>query len=640
MAISFVNKSAFASGTAGLTVGAVASVQADDLILLFAESANENIATPTGFTQVTNSPVSTGTAAAIGGVRLAVFYQWATGADTTTTVADSGNHTTAIKMAFRGVDTTTPFDATPVSGIKATASTTATFPGITTTTANAWIVHASGLDLDAASTATTGAATNANLTDITERHDQTISGGVGGGLVVITGTKATAGATGNTTATVTSTIQVYLTMALREQALVELFGDGAASETGADAASGAGEVLVQGGGATAEVGGDAASASGTVSDPAIVGSGAALEAGVDAAAGAGLVLVRGSGAGTEAGADAATGAGDVFVQGAGSAAETGADAAAAAGLVLVQGAGAATEAGQDVAEGAGGLTAVVTGSGAAVESGQDTAAADGRVIVQGAGVLAEVGADAAASVGGALVSGEGSAQELGQDVAAAVGTLAIVATGSGAVVEVAQDSAAGLGAVLVSVTGAAQELSADEAASLGQVLVRGQGAVVEQGDDVALAGGGVVTVAGGYANVVEQGADTVDGYVLPGYVEPGFVAGVSGTVGTAFTITGAQALLLRRLCQLHGLLEPLLVGPTERRAGDLVQSVTEVGDAVTIATIGGHDTFQGQPGQMIEELAALHGLTAELTVTARGRQAGAVVQTFTSEGATTRVTRQ
>lgn len=216
MAITFVNKSAFASGTAGLTVGAVASVVADDLILLFAESANENIATPSGYTQVTGSPVSTGTAASAGGVRLAVFYQWATGADTTTSVADSGNHTTAIKIAYRGVDKTTPFDATPVTGIKTPASTSSSFPGITTTTANALIVHASGLDLDAASTATTGAATNANLTGITERHDQTISGGVGGGLVIIEGTKATAGATGNTTATVTSTIQVYLTMALRE----------------------------------------------------------------------------------------------------------------------------------------------------------------------------------------------------------------------------------------------------------------------------------------------------------------------------------------------------------------------------------------------------------------------------------------
>lgn len=236
MAISYVNKSAFASGTGALSVGAVSGVVADDLILLFVESANQNITTPSGFTQVTNSPVSTGTAAAAGGVRLAVFYRFATGADGTTSVADSGDHTTAIKMAFRGVNTTTPFDATPVSGVKTPASTTATFPGITTATANAWIVHASGLDRDAASTTTVGTATNANLTGITERHDQTISSGVGGGLVVITGTKATAGATGNTTATVTSTIQVYLTLALREAAPVQAL-QASISATGAVSAT-------------------------------------------------------------------------------------------------------------------------------------------------------------------------------------------------------------------------------------------------------------------------------------------------------------------------------------------------------------------------------------------------------------------
>lgn len=96
MAITFVNKSAFASGTAALTVGAVASTQADDLILLFVESANQAITAPSGYTEVTGSPVSTGTANAAGGVRLGVFYAWATGADTTTSVADTGDHTTAI----------------------------------------------------------------------------------------------------------------------------------------------------------------------------------------------------------------------------------------------------------------------------------------------------------------------------------------------------------------------------------------------------------------------------------------------------------------------------------------------------------------------------------------------------------------
>lgn len=217
MAISYVGKSTFASGTAGLTVAAVSGVVANDLILLFVESANQAITTPTGYTIVTGAQVSAGTAAAAGGMRLNVFYRFATGADGTVTVADTGDHTTAIKLVFRGVNLTTPFDATPVTGTKTTASTTATFPGITTATTNAWVVLASALDLDAASTATTGAPTNGNLTGLTERHDQTVTSGFGGGIVLITGTKAVAGATGNTTATVTNTQQVYVTLALRQQ---------------------------------------------------------------------------------------------------------------------------------------------------------------------------------------------------------------------------------------------------------------------------------------------------------------------------------------------------------------------------------------------------------------------------------------
>lgn len=217
MAISFVAKSAFASGTAGLTVGAVSGTQADDLILLFVESANQAVTTPSGYTAVSGAQITAGTAAAAGGMLLNVFYKWATGADSSTTVADTGDHTTAIKLAYRGVDTTTPFDATPTTGTKTTASTSSSYPSITTATANALVVYASALDLDSASTATTSAQANANLTSLTERHDQTVASGFGGGIVITDGFKASAGASGAMTATVTSTQQVYVTLALRPQ---------------------------------------------------------------------------------------------------------------------------------------------------------------------------------------------------------------------------------------------------------------------------------------------------------------------------------------------------------------------------------------------------------------------------------------
>jgi hypothetical protein len=78
----FVAKGTFTSGAAALTVPQPAGIQAGDLLLLFVETANQAMATPTGWTQVTNSPQSTGTAAAAGGVRLTVFYKIAGASET------------------------------------------------------------------------------------------------------------------------------------------------------------------------------------------------------------------------------------------------------------------------------------------------------------------------------------------------------------------------------------------------------------------------------------------------------------------------------------------------------------------------------------------------------------------------------
>lgn len=233
MAISFVNKGTWASGTIStIYPGLPASMQAGDFCLLFVESANQAVSITTGgsitWTQVTNSPVSNGlTAAAAMAVRLTVYYGWYNGGTTAPGIADSGNHTTAIIMAFRGVDPTTPFDATPVAlATETTARTALAPPGITTATDNAMVVYGIALDADAATSnpgAITGTPTNANLTDLALRHAQTVNSGVGGGIGVITGFKATAGSSGAITkATTPSSTHTYLTMALRPQATVNI----------------------------------------------------------------------------------------------------------------------------------------------------------------------------------------------------------------------------------------------------------------------------------------------------------------------------------------------------------------------------------------------------------------------------------
>jgi hypothetical protein len=117
-------------------------------------------------------------------------------------------------MLFR--DTSLDADGFFVTATSTQAATTSmVFPAVTTATDESLVVLAVAQDTDAASTATVGALTNANLANLTERHDQTVIAGQGGGLAVITGEKATAGATGTSTATgSTSVTHAYHTISL------------------------------------------------------------------------------------------------------------------------------------------------------------------------------------------------------------------------------------------------------------------------------------------------------------------------------------------------------------------------------------------------------------------------------------------
>ena len=136
------------------------------------------------------------------------------------TVADSGDHNYAQILTYRGVITTgVPWDVTG-GGVKAVASTSVTVTSVTTTVANTLIVQGVARNLNGVG-GIFSAEANANLTSITERNDSgtTSSGGCsnGGGFAVWDGGMAAAGATGPTTATVTSSINAFLTIALRSQ---------------------------------------------------------------------------------------------------------------------------------------------------------------------------------------------------------------------------------------------------------------------------------------------------------------------------------------------------------------------------------------------------------------------------------------
>ncbi len=191
----------------------------NDIALLFVESAGGEavaLSTAAGFVAVLNSPQATGTGTA--GTRITVFWARATStAMVAPTVSDPGDHVYAQIITYRGViNTGNPWDVTG-GNVKATASTAGNVSSITTTVPDTLIVQAVARDNDS-DAAAFSAQTNANLTGITERSDAGTASGNGGGFAVWDGVKATAGATGDTTATVTSSINAFLTIALQPPA--------------------------------------------------------------------------------------------------------------------------------------------------------------------------------------------------------------------------------------------------------------------------------------------------------------------------------------------------------------------------------------------------------------------------------------
>lgn len=96
----------------------------------------------------------------------------------------------------------------------ATATAAVSYPGVTTGGNNRLILHLLADARDAAGARFSG-ATNANLTNLVERLDDGTTQGSGGGLVILSGEKEIAGATGNTTGTLTSSTQARITVALK-----------------------------------------------------------------------------------------------------------------------------------------------------------------------------------------------------------------------------------------------------------------------------------------------------------------------------------------------------------------------------------------------------------------------------------------
>ena len=174
----------------------------------------------------------------------------------------------------------------------------------------------------------------------------------------------------------------------------------------------------------------------------------------------------------------------------------------------------------------------------------------------------------------------------------AIGTMGATSTTTGAAVG------------SVSVTGLASSVAAGVGGAVGSTIVTGIGGKI-------LGAVGTVDIQGGGAGVPDGG------YILD----------------------VARQRHIHRIALLHGLESgsPLTVTPNSRSAGGLVQSI-EGTDTVVIRTTATPE-LSGNVETWIDGLAALHGITTELTVTQSSRVAAQVHQSISSTGSMTKVER-
>lgn len=214
-----VGVGAAASGAADITPalpGGYTAV-ADDIWITGHECDNaDTLVPPTGWALIQNSPVATGTP-----TKLSAIWHRAVGGDTAPVIADVGNHQVGRMIVIRGcIATGNPWDVATATQ-ELVADTSVSIASITTSLADCLILAMFSTGQDIASTAGATGWANANLSSVTERMDDWTALGTGGGFSMMTGGKATAGATGASTATLslTANFKAQLHIALKPLAV-------------------------------------------------------------------------------------------------------------------------------------------------------------------------------------------------------------------------------------------------------------------------------------------------------------------------------------------------------------------------------------------------------------------------------------
>jgi parallel beta-helix repeat protein len=113
----------------------------NDIALLLVSSANESIATPSGWTLPTNGMIGIGTAGGLNAVGLTLFWKLCTSAETSVAISDPGHHVTGIIHIFRNCDISAPIENI-IQSTSIDTDGTFHFGDITTSEANREIIFA------------------------------------------------------------------------------------------------------------------------------------------------------------------------------------------------------------------------------------------------------------------------------------------------------------------------------------------------------------------------------------------------------------------------------------------------------------------------------------------------------------------
>lgn len=226
---SYVASGTFTAGTGSITPPYPAGTVAGEVCLLVVTSENQAISltTANGFVQVpTWSPQYAGTAAVNPASRLAVYWKRTVGSDAAPVVADSGDNTEGQIHCFSGVTTSgNPWDVGAGGNDGAANTTAGNIPGATTTVKGDLVVLINSTSYNGTSQAQFSGWTNANLTTLTERADNSNTAGLGGGHGMATGIMSTIGNYGTTTVTLANTsYQGAISIALKPAEIITSLG--------------------------------------------------------------------------------------------------------------------------------------------------------------------------------------------------------------------------------------------------------------------------------------------------------------------------------------------------------------------------------------------------------------------------------